>query len=394
MKSCTQCGMACEETVVACPRCGTEFKVEVEPVVGPVEPEKQDDSMNTHSSPIIDSISAVPIIKESIVDGTTVHTGRLLVSVADRTNRNNRVYPRSVWQREAAASRQKVERGTLTGQAEHPAGRPDLLDTILKFTGIEYEEATGNVYAPFTVIPTAKGRDFIEIAKAGVAVGCSTRGTGSVKREKRGSGEVAVIQDDYDLQGIDVMLFGEQSVESAMLMQFEHIEPDTTESQPMSDTIVSLDALREAYPDLLTEAEKPLAEKLALSEQSLSETAALLETTKQEAAALREANEKLQERVNEAVSKRDAVAHLMEVARDQKQAAWLVVEFLKDCPSAASVDESLPAAVKKAEALIETTLVHGQGVMVAQPNDDNKAPDQTSVQYPSALSVATGTRIR
>lgn len=385
-----------------------------------------DDMQESMKKPLslIDSVSAVPTITESVVDGATVHSGRLLISVADRVNRNNRVYPKSVWQREAAASLEKARLGKLTGQAEHPAGRPELLDTFIKFTGVEYDEATGSVYAPFVVIPTAKGRDFAEIVKAGVAVGCSTRGTGSVKREKRGSTEVSVIQGDYNLEGIDVMLFGEQSVPSARLMQFEHIETttatpvaaETTELHMPEVKIETLDALREAYPTLLSEAESPLNTKLTETEGKLVEANQANETltlqfneAKQELDALREANnqmtaqvaeaaQKLAEatqKIEEASNKHAALVHLTEVAREHKQAAWLVVEFLKDSPTPQAVDENMAAAVKKAESLIETTLLTGAGVAVAQPSDNETKPDDASpVRFPNALSLATGTRIR
>lgn len=435
MMQCPECGAEMPEDAEECPECGAEMDDADEPEE-PHEATMPKAKKELTKELIVDSVkAAVPIAETFDENGNAVHRGSLLVSVAERRNRNNRVYPEAVWRREAAKSADKVRDGLLTGQAEHPEGRPELLNTILKFTSLRYDEASKATYAEFDVIPTSKGKDFIEIAKAGVAIGCSTRGTGTIKREKRDGAEVGVIQDDYELQAIDVMLFGEQSVEQARLNQFESVELETTATEPHMPEITTLDALREAYPALLTETDKVLeAEKGRVAEltaqlagkeaqaaelaqakaavetslteaqakgaetaQALEATSTLLEAAKADAVSLREANTKLTEELAVASNRKEALLHLMEVARDQKHAAWLVVEFLKDAPTKAAVDEGLAPAVRKAESLIETTLVKGAGTQVAQPADDNRQPppetEDLAVQFPNAMSIAFGRRI-
>lgn len=439
MKTCPECKAEMPMDAAECPQCGEKMPMDDMPDMEG-DKEHRDKHMPQPLS-LVDSILAIPTITESIENGSPVHRGKLLVSVADRLNRNRRIYPESVWRREAANAAEKVRAGLLTGQAEHPQGRPELLNTILKFTGVQYNESNKTVFAEFQVIPTAKGRDFIEIAKAGVAVGCSTRGTGSVQHEKRNGQEVSVIQDDYNLLGIDIMLMNEQSVENAAMLQFESVElqfpteplpephmPDKTEPS-RKDGIESLVALREAYPDLLTEAEQPhrealsaaqtanaeLTEKLAAKDAEAEQAKAAFEKELSEAndakaklaeqvsaktvevATLTEQNEKLNKELNEAVSRKDALLHLFEVAREKKHAAWMIVELLKDAPTTAVVDESLPAVERRAASLIETTLVAGQGVQVAKPEDDNRQPppekEDVAAQFPNAMSIAFGRRI-
>ena len=332
-----------------------------------------------------DSVYARPILEQT-VNAQGLHQGKLLISKADYVNRNNRVYPLDVWRREVAKHQDKVEAGMLLGQAEHPEGRPQLLDQFLKFTGLQLENK--DVFATFTVIPTSKGRDFTEIARAGVRIGTSTRGAGSVKRESRGGREVSVIQPDYELLGIDVMLFGEQSVDNAGMVQFESIEADPAESPETTNptesdmpVLETVEALREAYPALVAQIEAPLTEKLSASEAAQN---GLNENLKAVNAALsladasadpRPAIQALQEQLSEAqaslstlTESNAAFRRLAELAQELPHGSWLVVEHLKGETTVAAIEREFP----RVKALVEGAIDHaitGMGTVIAQPSD-------------------------
>ena len=366
--------------------------------------------MTNEKQELIEFVSSVPTLTEAInARGQTYRHGRLLVSVADRVNRNGRLYPSEVWRREASRSTEKIRNGALTGQAEHPPIVPSLLDQFLKFTGITFDESTKRVYAEFDVIPTSKGGDFVAIADAGVAIGNSTRGAGTVKRETREGREVAVIQDDYELLGIDVMQFGAQSVEQAKLLTFESLENPTPTEPTMPETtpaVTTVAALRESFAELVGEVEKPFKDELEALRAQLAEMTAKLNEAHQaneNTLALVESLDSLKEAHGEEVGELQQLVatktYLIEKAQSAKHAAMLTLELLKECKTSAEVDAQFADAQRKAERLIETALM-GKGEQVAQATDANPAvkPPQppTTVSVignPTVISAATGLHI-
>lgn len=155
------------------------------------------------------------------------HHARLLLTQGDKRNANNRVYPMAIWNREIPRVKPAVLAGSFVGLANHPGffRGEDILATVIRFTDLWIEGL--DVYGDAIVIPTSAGKDVIELAKAKVKIGVSSRGHGTAIKQDWTDPEtgrlhkgVNVIQDDYELVAFDLVSRG--SVKDAGVVRFEH----------------------------------------------------------------------------------------------------------------------------------------------------------------------------
>jgi hypothetical protein len=177
-------------------------------------------------APITESGVQKGVIRECIAQKLELHENedgltviRAKVQEADSINRNGRVYPRNILEREVARMNQEL--ANRPGTVNHPEGiSADMRDIGLLWTNVWMD---GNdVMAEGVIIPTAAGKDLEEIIRAGVNVGISSRGFGSAKREKRGKDEVLVIQEDFELVTFDAV--SDPSVFSARIKEIESFD--------------------------------------------------------------------------------------------------------------------------------------------------------------------------
>lgn len=155
------------------------------------------------------------------------HHATLLLTHGDKVNKNNRVYPMHLWTREVPKLKAKILGGGFVGLANHARGfeGPSILDTVIKFEDIWIEDKT--VFGKVLIIPTRKGLDVVEIARAGVKVGASSVGRGTGKKgdwTDPDTGvvhkDVSIIQDDFKAIRFDLVF--QPSVEDAGIVRFEH----------------------------------------------------------------------------------------------------------------------------------------------------------------------------
>jgi hypothetical protein len=119
---------------------------------------------------------------------------------ADKQNRNGRVYPRAVMEKEVQRYQQLIEEKRSLGELGHPPN-PQInlnqvshLITELKFNG-------GDIYGKAKILDTPMGKIAKNFIEEGVMLGVSSRGLGSLK-EKNGINEV---QDDFHLATVDIV---------------------------------------------------------------------------------------------------------------------------------------------------------------------------------------------
>lgn len=122
---------------------------------------------------------------------------------AEIPNRNKRIYPMSILEREVNLYRQNfIDTQRAVGELSHPATmeiNPDRAAML-----IESMDRNGNDFiGKARVLPTPCGKIVQGLLEGGVKVGVSTRGCGSLKRKDNGICEVA---DDYRLFAVDVVL--------------------------------------------------------------------------------------------------------------------------------------------------------------------------------------------
>ena len=144
---------------------------------------------------------------QQINESLSKNNGRLIVSGilqrADAKNQNGRVYPRNVLVREAKkyADTQIKERRAL-GELDHPDSSVVNLNNVshnvldMSWTG---NDLTGTV----EVLGTPAGNILKELFKAGIKLGISSRGLGSVKEDDQLGEDTVEVQPDFELIAFD-----------------------------------------------------------------------------------------------------------------------------------------------------------------------------------------------
>jgi hypothetical protein len=140
-----------------------------------------------------------------------------VASETNMINRNNRLYPRAVMEREVARIAEDLDTSDHVGAVDHPEWAPSVSDLGLKFTRLWMEG--DQVRFTAQVIPTARGKDLEAVIRAGVRIGISSRGTGSAKTETVAGRQVQVIQEDFRLETYDAVV--NPSVVNARVTQYE-----------------------------------------------------------------------------------------------------------------------------------------------------------------------------
>jgi hypothetical protein len=118
---------------------------------------------------------------------------------ADAQNQNGRVYPREILEREVKKYQQLIKERRALGELDHPDSSVINLKNVshnIKECGWDGDDVVGVV----EILPTPSGNILKELLKAGIRLGISSRGMGSV--ENIGEGKVRV-GEDFELLGFD-----------------------------------------------------------------------------------------------------------------------------------------------------------------------------------------------
>ena len=118
---------------------------------------------------------------------------------ADAQNQNGRVYPLEILQREVKKYQQLIKERRALGELDHPDSSVINLKNVshnIKECGWDGNDVVGVV----EILPTPSGNILKELLKAGIRLGISSRGMGSV--ENIGEGKVKV-GEVFELLGWD-----------------------------------------------------------------------------------------------------------------------------------------------------------------------------------------------
>ena len=137
---------------------------------------------------------------------------------ADAKNGNGRVYPRQVLMREVENYQKLVKEKRALGELDHPEDSViNLKNASHIVTDVWWQ---GNdVMGKVQVLNTPSGQVLKSLAEAGVNLGISSRGMGSV-HESNGN---TIVEDDFQLICFDFV--SEPSTTGAFMMR-EHKEPN------------------------------------------------------------------------------------------------------------------------------------------------------------------------
>ena len=137
--------------------------------------------------------------KAEMSNGTMYLSGRL--QTADKQNGNGRVYPYDVLSREMENYKKIVEDNRACGELDHPDDSVVNLKNVSHIiTKIWWEGK--DVMGKIKVLDTPSGRILKDLVTAGVKLGISSRGLGSVTEGKNGT---VTVENDFQLICFDMV---------------------------------------------------------------------------------------------------------------------------------------------------------------------------------------------
>lgn len=117
-----------------------------------------------------------------------------ILATAEVKNGNGRYYARELWEREMGKYKELIEQRRAMGELDHPESQVINLKNVSHIIS-EYWWDGDNVMGKIEILPTPSGNILRELIKAGVTVGVSSRGMGSLEQR----GNVMEVQDDFEL---------------------------------------------------------------------------------------------------------------------------------------------------------------------------------------------------
>lgn len=115
----------------------------------------------------------------------------------DEANRNNRVYPKAIMEREVNRYiKENINNKRAYGELNHPQGPTINLDRVSHLIEKLEMKSDGTVYGKAKILNTPMGNIVKGLLEGDASIGVSTRGLGSLKEGRNGLMEV---QDDFRL---------------------------------------------------------------------------------------------------------------------------------------------------------------------------------------------------
>ena len=171
--------------------------------------------------------------KAFVANGGMILSG--VMQRADAKNGNGRVYPRNVLMREVENYQKLVKERRALGELDHPEDSViNLKNASHMVTDVWWQE--NDVMGKVQVLNTPSGKVLQELANAGVNLGISSRGMGSV-HEANGT---TTVEDDFQLICFDFV--SEPSTTGAFMVK-ENKQPNI---------ITKADRINRALNDILS----------------------------------------------------------------------------------------------------------------------------------------------
>ena len=137
--------------------------------------------------------------KKEVANGVLYLSGR--IQTCEKKNGNGRVYPCKVLKREIQNYTKVIEDNRGLGELDHPDDSViNLRNVSHMITDIWWEN--NDVMGKIKILDTPSGRVVKDLINAGVKLGISSRGMGSVQESVRGD---SVVQEDFELICFDIV---------------------------------------------------------------------------------------------------------------------------------------------------------------------------------------------
>jgi hypothetical protein len=165
---------------------------------------------------LLNDFTPFRISKQAMLESIKENGGRLIVSGilqrANAKNQNSRIYPKAILERELKNySSVQIAQKRALGELDHPDSMVvNLSNASHNIMEIKWEG--DNVVGKVEILNTPSGKILKELFEAGITLGISSRGMGSIKQIDESTVEV---QDDYNLIAFDFV--SEPSTQGAFL---------------------------------------------------------------------------------------------------------------------------------------------------------------------------------
>ena len=174
--------------------------------------------------------------KREMQNGVLYLSGRL--QTADKQNGNGRIYPHEVLQREVKNYMNVVKDNRACGELDHPDDSVVNLKNVSHIVTDMWWEGK-DVMGKIKVLDTPSGRILKDLVNAGVKLGISSRGLGSV-RESAGQ---TIVESDFQLICFDMV--SEPSTVGAFMT------PRHLHESLMNNIFTKADKINRALNDIL-----------------------------------------------------------------------------------------------------------------------------------------------
>lgn len=168
----------------------------------------------------------------------------------DRPTANNRVYPRSVMEREIKRLQTRIESGSVLGAVDHPGdGKSRIRDAGCIVRGLSVEN-DGTITGKFEVVEeTRAGSDLAAFLRRGASIGMSSRGIGSTSSGNNGWD---VVGEDFRLNTWDFVADPAcHDAYPSVISEDKDAEGQVTGKLTLDPSKLTETELREKLPELI-----------------------------------------------------------------------------------------------------------------------------------------------
>lgn len=141
------------------------------------------------------------LITEAVSDGGAIRIPARLQR-ADAENQNGRIYPFEILKREAEKYDQEfVKQNRALGELDHPESTVVNLKNV-SHNIVEMHWDGKDLRGTIEILPTPAGNIVRDLMRAGIRIGVSSRGVGSVSQYGR---DKVIVEDDFNLICFDIV---------------------------------------------------------------------------------------------------------------------------------------------------------------------------------------------
>lgn len=190
---------------------------------------------------LIEHNSVIQIDRPTLIESIDRNDGKLilrnvLLQRADQPNRNKRVYPRRILERELNIYEQKIKERRAFGECDHPESNVVNLKNVCQAI-IDIKWKGNDVYGDVEILNTPSGNIIKEILLAGFRVGQSSRGLGSVESVDDSDEDVVEVQEDFELIALADCVSDESTYGANMQLRESYEREEAVQNNKINELV-------------------------------------------------------------------------------------------------------------------------------------------------------------